>query len=164
MIELIEQSDFATWIRESPSLLGYTLLLALHAIGLAIVVGLNTVVALRILGIAPEIPLAPARKFFSLMYAGFWINALSGLALFTTNASSFLSNEAFLIKFAFIALAVLNLRLIKHHIFDEDGLPLADVATTKARTFAVASLAFWGGAIIAGRLTAYPYLLDYYFG
>ena len=31
----VEQSGFATWLRESTSLLGYTLFLSLHTIGLA---------------------------------------------------------------------------------------------------------------------------------
>jgi hypothetical protein len=35
---------------------------------------------------------------------------------------------------------------------------------SSARKLAVASLACWALAIVAGRLTAYPYLIEYYFG
>lgn len=164
MIEAIEQSAFATWIRESPSIWAYTLMLSLHAIGLATVVGLNAAVALRVLGIAPEIPLAPARKFFVLMYAGFWINALSGLALLMANASSLLTNAAFLVKLGFVALAVVNLHLLRRYVFDDDGLPVSNSVPLPGKTLALASLVLWSGAIVAGRLTAYPNLLSLTFG
>ncbi len=53
MIEAIENSAYAIWVRESPSIFAYTTILSLHAIGLAIIVGINTVVALRLLGFVP---------------------------------------------------------------------------------------------------------------
>jgi len=52
-INAVENSAYATWVRESPSILAFTTILSLHAMGLAIVVGLNTVVALRLLGVEP---------------------------------------------------------------------------------------------------------------
>ena len=64
LIEAIESSGFAAWVRESPSIFAYTSILALHAMGLALIVGLNTVIALRLLGFAPGLPLAPLRKLF----------------------------------------------------------------------------------------------------
>src|SRR5690606_41809596 len=161
----IESSAFATWIRESPSLLAYTAMLSLHAIGLAFVVGLTSAVALRLLGVAAEIPLAPARKFFALMYAAFWVNALSGIALFAASATSLADNVAFLVKLAFVVLAIVNLRLLKRFAFDDAGAPReGESAPAAAKALAVSCLALWGAAIIAGRLTAYPYLLNKYFG
>ena len=47
--------------------------------GLAIVVGINFIVALRLLGFAPEIKLNTLRKLFPWMYLGFAVNAFSGL-------------------------------------------------------------------------------------
>jgi hypothetical protein len=45
MLEAIENSAVATFVRESPSLFGYTAVLCLHAIGPAIVVGAAKAVA-----------------------------------------------------------------------------------------------------------------------
>ena len=167
LIEAIENSGFATWVRESPSLLAYTSILALHAMGLAIVVGLSTAIALRLLGVAPGIPLAPARKFFPLMYIGFWVNALSGLALLAASASGMLANPVFFVKLGFIALGVLTMRLLRNRVFSDTQLQLLGsgaAVPASARMLAIASLVCWGGALIAGRLTAYPYLISYYLG
>ena len=43
--------------------------------------------ALRLLGVARSIPLAPLRGLFPVMYVGFWVDALSGLALLSANAT-----------------------------------------------------------------------------
>ena len=56
MIDAIENSAYAVWVRESPSISAYTWILSLHAMGLAIIVGINVMVALRLLGFVPEIP------------------------------------------------------------------------------------------------------------
>jgi len=164
LIELIQNSAFATFIRESPSLLGYTAVLSLHAMGLAVVVGINGAIALRLLGVAPEIPLAPLVKLFPVMYIGFWVNALSGLALLSANASSMLVNIMFYIKLAFIALALLALRLMRNRIFGDIALKDSVATARQAQLLAIWCLACWGGAIISGRLTAYPYFVRSWFG
>ena len=71
MIEAIEQSAYAVWVRESPSFWAYTWILSLHAMGLAIIVGINSIVALRLLGYVPEIKISSLRKLFPWMYLGF---------------------------------------------------------------------------------------------
>ncbi|MGD8808451.1 MAG: hypothetical protein PVG24_02540 [Gammaproteobacteria bacterium] len=164
MIEAIENSAFATFVRESPTLFGYTAVLSLHAIGLAIVAGVNAVVALRLLGIAREIPLRPVVKLFPLMYAGFWVNALSGVALLSANASGMLVNTMFWIKMVFIALAVAVMRVMRQTIFSDAALAGGGVENARGRQLAFASLVCWTGAIIAGRMTAYPYFVKAWFG
>lgn len=164
MIEAIENSAFATFVRESPTLFGYTAVLSLHAIGLAIVAGVNAVVALRLLGIAREIPLRPVVKLFPLMYAGFWVNALSGVALLSANASGMLVNTMFWIKMVFIALAVAVMRVMRQTIFSDAALAGGGVEDARGRQLAIASLVCWTGAIIAGRMTAYPYFVEAWFG
>ena len=52
VLEAIENSAYPTFVRESPSLWGYTLVLSLHAMGLAVVVGVSAAIALRLLGFA----------------------------------------------------------------------------------------------------------------
>ena len=62
MIDAIQNSAYAVWVRESPSFWAYTWILSLHAMGLAIIVGINTVVALRLLGFVPHIPINKLRQ------------------------------------------------------------------------------------------------------
>lgn len=164
MIDLIQSSAIAAWVRESPSLFGYTTVLALHAMGLAIVVGINAAVALRLLGVAREIPLAPLTKLFPWMYVGFGINAVSGFALLAANASSLLANTVFLTKLVLVAFAVVNLELTRTLVFRDAAVLVGGAIPLRARQLAVTSLAFWGAAIVMGRLAAYPNLVSSLFG
>ena len=157
LIEAIESSGFAAWVRESPSLFAYTSILALHAVGLALIVGINTVVALRLLGFAPGLPIAPLRKLFPWMYVGFTVNALSGLALLAANLSTVLGNWMFALKLGFIALAMVNLELTRAQVFDAPSVSLSgELVLRRARVFAINSLVLWALAIVSGRLTSYP--------
>jgi len=163
LLEAIENSALPTFIRESPSLFAYTLVLSLHAMGLAVVVGLSTAIALRLLGVAAQVPLAPLGPLFRVMYAGFWVNALSGLGLLAANATGMLANPLFYVKIAFVVGGVLVMRLLRNNVFNT-SLAAGGSVPESARKLAMASLGCWGAAIIAGRLTAYPYLIEYYFG
>jgi hypothetical protein len=164
MIEAIENSAYATWVRESPSIFAYTSILSLHAIGLAIIVGLNTLVALRLLGFVPDLPLPPLRKLFPWMYLGFAINTFSGASLLAANLTNDLGNWLFIAKLVFILFAMINLELTRMWIFDRPA-PAAPGALPKhARTVAVASLVLWGLAMVAGRFTAYPNFVEAWLG
>ncbi|MGH7342566.1 MAG: hypothetical protein ACREKH_18940, partial [Candidatus Rokuibacteriota bacterium] len=66
VLALLEQSGLAIWIRESGVLYGYPLILFLHTLGLSTVVGISAAVDLRLLGVAPAIPLASLEKLFGL--------------------------------------------------------------------------------------------------
>jgi hypothetical protein len=88
LLEAIENSAFAIWLRESPSLFAYTGVLSLHTIGLGFLVGISTGIALRMLGFTPELPLAPLGRFFPLMWAGFFVNAFSGVMLLICGATT----------------------------------------------------------------------------
>jgi hypothetical protein len=150
----LEQSGFATWVRESSSLWAYPTVLFLHTIGLATVVGVSAGIDLRILGVAPELPLAPMTRLFPIIWAAFGINAVSGITLLIADATTKLANPVFYIKMIFIALALVNLRLLKTRVF---GDPLIDQGplSVNAKRLAATSLIFWLGATIAGRLMAY---------
>ena len=155
MLEFIESTAIATWVRESPSIFAYTFVLSLHAIGLAIVVGVSAIVALRTLGRFDQIPLAPMLKFYPVMWAGFTINTISGLMLLSANATGMLSMPMFYIKMAFIVAAVVTLSLLKPRLAAGSG---------RVRGLSYALLGFWLGGIVAGRLTAYPYFVNAWFG
>ncbi len=161
-IEFIEGTALAVWVRESPSIFAYTTVLSLHALGLAIVVGVGVTVALRVMGFFRGIPLAPLLKLFPVMWIGFTINALSGLALLAASASNMLSNTVFLVKMVLIVFAVINMELMRHRIATETAAvpagTLSDDALLSpgARGLALSSIVMWIAVIIAGRLTAYP--------
>ena len=164
MIEAIENSAYAVWVRESPSIFAYTTILSLHAIGLAIIVGIHTLIALRLLGFVPSIPLQPLRKLFPWMYLGFTINLFSGTSLFVANLSNDLGNWLFIAKLVFILFAMINLELTKIHVFDKPGPLGPDGLPKNARVYAIAALVLWSLAMVAGRFTAYPNFVEAWLG
>ena len=149
----LEQTGFSTWVRESSSIFAFPSILLLHTIGMGIVVGINAGIDLRILGIAPALPLAPMEKFLPILWVGFWVNAVTGVVLVVVDATTKLSNPDFYVKMVFIALAIINLRMLRNRVFRD---PLIDEPLSiNAKVLAVTSLIFWLGAITAGRLMAY---------
>jgi len=164
MIDAIENSAYAVWVRESPSIWAYTWILSLHAMGLAIVVGINVMVALRLLGYVPEIKVASLRKLFPWMYLGFTVNAASGLSLLAANLTNDLHNWMFFVKLSMILCAMVNLELTKIKVFDDPLVVNGTGVPPGAKKFAWLSIAFWTIAIIAGRLTEYPSFVQAWFG
>ena len=155
VLESIENSGFSTWVRETPSVLGYSTVLALHTFGMSFLVGLTAMIALRSLGFARGLPLAPMEKFFPLIIAGFWVNAVTGVVLTMLAARSFFSNPDFYIKLVAIAGAIISMRMMRASLFSGQGRVDRDPVPIKARIEAVAMLAFWAIAVTSGRLIAY---------
>ncbi len=150
----LEHSGFSVWVRESGSLLAFPGILLLHTYGMAVLVGIIAAVDLRILGFAPALPLKPIARLFPLLWAAFWVNAVTGTILLVADATTKLTNPDFFIKLGFIALAVVNQRMIERRVFgdpqlDERAFPPG------AKRLAVVSMVCWLGAITAGRLLAY---------
>jgi hypothetical protein len=164
MIEAIENSAYAVWVRESPSIFAYTTILSLHAIGLAIIVGINWLIALRLLGYVRGIPLQPLRKLYPWMYVGFTVNTFSGLSLLAANLENDITNWLFIAKLVFIAFAMVNLELTRVRVFDRPGALTAEGLPAHARMFAIWSIILWLFVIIAGRLTAYPNFVEAWLG
>jgi hypothetical protein len=150
----LEQTGFSTWIRESTSLFAFPGVLLLHTIGMGVVVGINAGIDLRILGIAPALPLAPMERFLPILWVGFWVNAITGVILVVADATTKLTNPDFYVKMVFIAFAIINLRMLRNRVF-RDPLIDKEPLSTYAKVLAVTSLIFWLGAITAGRLMAY---------
>lgn len=149
----LERAALSTWIRESPSLWAYPLVLTLHTTGLAVLVGANWAVALRMLGVAPRIPLAPLEWLFLLMWIGFWINAASGVALFIADATVWATHPVFIVKLMFVAAGMVNLWLLRISVFREPAGLGSETVSRKGKILACASLVIWVGAIVAGRWT-----------
>lgn len=146
ILEQIEQTGLATWIRESGVLYGYPLILFLHTLGLSTLVGLSSAIDLRLLGIGRGIPLKALEGTFVLMWAGFALNAATGSLLFVADAQKHASNPAFYVKLASVALAVAMLVLIRNRVFRGQG---------SGRVLAATSLASWLVAMSSARLMAY---------
>jgi hypothetical protein len=149
----LEQSGFATWVRESNSLLAYPSVLFLHTVGMGFVAGISAMIDLRILGCASEVSLGDFRKVLPFMWAGFWVNLATGLVLFSLDATTKSISPVFWTKLVLIGLA-LSVCLSQRKIFN-DPLVNKRPLDSNVKIFAAASIFCWIGAVTAGRLLAY---------
>ena len=150
----IESTALNRWLVESPSVFAFPFVLALHTIGLALLVGLNAALDFRILGVAPQIPVAAFTRFLPIMWAGFWLNAVTGVLLLIAYPTKALTNPVFYLKLVLIGVATAILLAVRRRLLSE-RMPASRPGRVKL--LAVASLVCWAGAIIAGRLLAYTY-------
>src|SRR5262245_30104539 len=102
----LEGTSFSTWLRGSPSLWVFPFILILHTVGLAFFVGANVAWDVRVLGFSVGIPLDALRRYFLVMWAGFWINAISGVLLLIAYPTKELTNPLFYAKLALIGFGV----------------------------------------------------------
>ena len=149
----IEASAFATWLRESPSVWAYPTILTLHTVGLAVLVGANWIVDLRVLGLARAVPLAVLSRAFPIMWAGFWLNAISGAILFTADPTTKGTTAIFMWKLVLIAVGVVLIISLKRKLYGR-GVEM-DTASGGVKAMAALSLVIWAAAIGAGRWMAY---------
>jgi hypothetical protein len=149
----IESSALSLWLRESPSLWAFPFVLILHTVGLAFLVGVNVALSVRVLGMAPGVPPQRLLRFDGVMWAGFWLNTLSGVLLLIAYPTKALTNPLFYIKLLLIAVGLLLASAVRARL-RSSGEPSA---IPGVRGMAVASLVVWCASITAGRLLAYTY-------
>ena len=164
IFKTIEESGLSTWIRDSPSPFAYWFVLTFHAIGMGLLVGASAVIDLRILGVARDLPLAPLKGLYGIIWVGFWIQVVSGAFLLIAYPTKALTNPDFYIKLTLIGLAVTVMQTLNKRVFSDSSLSDAAMMV-KGKALATWSLIFWVGAVTAGRLLAYTYTyLKYGFG
>jgi hypothetical protein len=164
MLEWLESTSLAIWLGESPSVWSFPTVITLHTMGLAVLAGGSWLLDLRLLGISRNTPLGAFRWVFPVIAIGLVVNVVTGVMLFTKNATTWGTSMPFLIKMVLVAAGVATLVPIRSLVLrssdSEPGQhlrtdqPQADVRGN-ARLLAIASIVAWAGAITAGRLLAY---------
>ena len=153
-LEWLQGTWVATTVAES--LWGYPTFETMHTIGMALLIGSLGLINLRVLGFKPELRIFDTRALLPLAWIGFTLNAISGSALFVSDAVMFFNSYTFRLKICLIILGGINAALLSRKIFDERAQGgAAVVPTTGMKWIAGTSLVFWFGSIICGRLVAY---------
>ena len=149
----IEELPLSTWVRSGQSVWGYATILFLHTVGMGIVAGVGCMIDLRLLGVAPGIPIKPLERLYPLMWAGFVLNLLTGTALLMADATVKMTNPVFGVKMVFVAVGVFFLVRMRTRVFEHPRLDQGPPPGAKAMAWM--SLACWLGAIVTGRLLGY---------
>ena len=107
-------------MRESPSLLAFPAIIALHAIGMGLLVGANAAMDFRILGFASGVPISSLERLVPVMRFGFWLNATSGLLLLLAYPTKALTNPVFYTKIFLIVCAMVDAFLVRTEVIQEN--------------------------------------------
>ncbi|HEX4025311.1 MAG TPA: hypothetical protein VHX52_11510 [Steroidobacteraceae bacterium] len=155
----LQNSPFAFWLSQG----AFPPIITVHSAGMAMLVGLQGIINLRVLGIGRGgLPIPAMRRFMKVVWVGFWMNLVSGVLLFSIYPDKYVHNTLFRFKLSFIVAglvigALLNSSLLS--VGDEYAATGAS-APARAKVLAVLSLACWISAIVAGRYLAYSTFAD----
>ena len=153
ILSSLEGSSFSMWLLGSNSIWAYPTVLTLHTFGMMVLVGAAAMLDLRLLGFGRGIPLGSMKTLFRVMWAAFWLNAVTGSMLFVADATKRGTSVIFLVKLLLVAAGVITVVLIKRDVYDSNPDPVSVSST--AKRLAIASLLVWSAAITTGRLLAY---------
>jgi hypothetical protein len=151
-LQTLQNTGFATAIREGSVLFPW--IECVHVLALTLVVGSIAVVDLRLIGLASrdrgvaDITAA----VLPVTWIAFVCAATTGALMFSSNATTYGSNNYFRIKMALIVLAGVNMGV--YHLALNRGVAhwrTAEATPTRARIVGAVSLCLWLSIVAAGR-------------
>jgi uncharacterized membrane protein len=147
-LQAIEQLQPVRLLKSS--FVAYPVVNALHIAAIGTLFGSVLLMDLSVLGVIRSVP---REKLVSLLrrvaLAAFVLAFLTGLVLFSVQATNYVRNPAFLLKLGLIVLAALN-------FFAFMALDRKSQETSPALgTPAVASILLWSGVLLAGRFIGF---------
>lgn len=153
LLAYLETTTFADWILIS--MLGFPTLIALHSVGMGVAVGLSLIAALRLNGVLTGMSATLLPRLLSVAIYGFWLNLLTGLALFVSRGTDYISSTIFLLKMFLVVVSAAILFRLRRRV--SASARLADGAHVDGRTrrLAIVVSFTWFGAVVTGRLIAY---------
>lgn len=126
----------------------------LHFMGMALLVGIVSMLDLRMLGVAKGLPIAPLQRLIPWAVFGFVINLLTGIIFVSSAPGNYATSITFRLKVLFILLAGLNVLAfyVTGIARTVDGLGPGDDAPRSAKVIAGISLFLWVGVMFWGRM------------
>jgi hypothetical protein len=142
----------SVYISESESLLAYPLVLFLHSVGMAVSVGVVSVVALRLVGLADMVRVSSLRVLFRIFWGAFLLNLVTGSLLFAAAATTIGYSPMYYAKLTLIVIGLILSVPLRRFV---DGETSDQAVPARLRTIAAVSLIVWVAVITTGRLIAY---------
>jgi hypothetical protein len=149
----LESTGYVKWMLDS--LVAYPFMLTVHALGLALTVGVLLALDLRLLGLYRTIPLTSIDRLLGIAWVGIGLNAFTGLSIFMTEATRYVTNVPFILKMVFVVLGIVNLAAMQRVLRGNVATLEAGQVPPRGRGLAIGSALFWVMAVVTGRLIAY---------
>jgi hypothetical protein len=86
---------------------------------------------------------------------GIALNAFTGLSIFMTEATRYVTNVPFILKMLFVVLGALSLAAMQRVLRRNASTLEAGRVPPRGRALALSSVFFWTMAVVTGRLIAY---------
>lgn len=153
----MEASALGAFVRESGTWT-YAIVNLSHVLGIASLFGSILILDLRLLGLWRRVPLAAlASAVQPVAGVGLAVALLTGVALLATNATEYIGNPFFLIKFPAIALGLVNVAALNlSPAWRARGQrELSRGETRVLQVIGATSLVCWSTAVAAGRMIGY---------
>ena len=155
-LKSLETTPLAAFVSQSP--FGFSAMLSLHLLAVAIVMGMIAVVDLRLLGLASRkwAVSEVCREALPWTWGAFLVSAASGAMLFLAQPVKYFNNYAFQVKFLLMVFAGINMLVFEFITYRGVAAWDRDAAVPLAAKLAGAiSLVAWIAIIAYGRWTAY---------
>ena len=153
----IQSSTLGVFMRQSGPWT-YALVNLAHILGISSLFGSILVLDLRLLGLWRHVPLdVLSRATLPVSKAGFVVAIVTGVCLLSSNATEYLGNPFFLIKFPAIALGLINVGILSRTAAWR-ARGQRELSRPEQRILAMmggVSLTCWLTAISAGRMIGY---------
>jgi hypothetical protein len=146
---------------------GWPAVESVHFLALAVLLGTVGLFDLRVLGLAPGIPMPALHRLVPFGVAAFAVNAATGAMFFVSAPDQYAFNPAFRLKLACMGVAGVNVAVF-YSAFARGlrGTDAGAAASLPVKAIAAVSLCAWLGVIAFGRLITYfrpPYRWDFPF-
>lgn len=153
LLNWLESNSFSNWVLATSWV--YPWVIAFHSIGMGFLVGVVSMIGIRVLGVG-SFPVAPLAKFLTVVRIAFVMNVATGLIMFVIDAQQFFFSPTFRVKMILILLGIITGWLLSTRIFGDKAIWDGEGgAPQSVKVIAGISLVCWAGAVVAGRMTAY---------
>ena len=131
----------------------WAFMMAMHFVGLVLVVGTFGMFNLRVLGFAKRLPIGSLTSLIPVGLAGFGINVVTGMLAFIGMPAFYTYNIGFMLKIGalLLAMATLSLFYLTSAFRDCEAVGPGGDAPWRAKVISGASLVFWFAVIVLGR-------------
>jgi hypothetical protein len=153
LLQALGDSGLAAWLRRPGP--AYPLANAAHILSLGLLVGSIAILDLRLLGAFRRAPVSVLGTVLPRVAAAALASTIAtGVMLLSVRPLVYVANPALLVKLTLVALGIANALAVHlnpawRRALDDDGV------TTSLRVQALASLAIWVAAVVAGRWIAF---------
>ena len=153
LLAYLAASAFSQWL--SLSILGFPTLIALHSVGMGVVVGLSLIVTLHLWRILPGLEDGLIPRLLDVALWGFLLNLGTGLGIFITRGPEYIASYMFVLKMVLVVISATLLFRLRRRLKATERMTGVPAPDRTARNLAVVSTATFLGAVVTGRLIAY---------